>query len=131
MWNNEIKTAFNDFKWDIEDGFVYSSIAQELRNFTDGQFSSLTYNLVKSLTFEMHKEFKQTGIYFTNEAQDSSDFEGVRCNNSAQLWQFDYALIPLVLEKLYSKIPPTHKVKRHESYLEAWSIDTWKDEIGR
>lgn len=101
--------------------------AEELRSFTDGQFHSYTYDLVKSLAFEMQKEFKQTGIYFTDEAQDGSDFDGIRYNDLAKLWQFDYAVIPSTLEKLYSNKPTTHHIKRHDNYFETWHTDRWKE----
>lgn len=170
LWNDEIKTAFDNFEWTVEDnGFVYSSItqlghftskfsgvkirplvmvytsavdgtfkdnwiccellieAEELRSFEDGQFRSYTYDLVKALAFEMHREFKQTGVYFTDEAQDGSDFDGIRCNDLTKLWQFDYALIPITLDNLYSKRPEAHKVMRHENYFETWHIDRWKE----
>ncbi len=170
LWNDEIKTAFDNFEWKVEDnGFVYSSItqlghftsklsgikirplvmvytpaidetfkdnwiccellieAEELRSFEDGQFRSYTYDLVKALTFEMQKEFKQTGIYFTDEAQDDSDFDGIRCNDFTKLWQFYYALIPTTLDNLYSIRPETHNTKRHENYFETWYIDRWKE----
>lgn len=101
--------------------------AEELRSFIDGRFHSYTYDLVKSLTFEMQKEFKQTGIYFTDEAQDGSDFEGIRYNDLAKLWQFDYAVIPSTLEKFYSNKPTTHNIKRHDNYFETWHIDRWQE----
>ncbi len=74
----------------------------------------------------MQMEFRQTGIYFTDEAQDGSDFNGIRCNDSSKLWQFDYAFIPNTLESLYSKKPDTHNIKRHENYFETWYIARWK-----
>ncbi len=170
LWNDEIKTAFDNFEWKVEDnGFVYSSItqlghftsllsgvivrplvivytpaiegtfkdnwvccelvieAEELRSFEDGQFRSYTYDFVKTLTFEMQKEFKQTGVYFTDEAQDGSDFDGIRCNDLTKLWQFDYALIPTMLNNFYSIRPETHNIKQHENYFETWYIDRWKE----
>ena len=174
LWNDEIKKAFDNFEWKVEDnGFVYSSItqfeyftsklsgvkirplvmvytpaidqtfkdnwiccellieAEELRSFSDGQFYSYTYDLIKSLTFELQKEFKQTGIYFTDEAQDGSDFDGIRGNDNEKCWQFDYALIPLTLEKSYSVKPETHNIKRQEKYIEAWYADRWKESPNR
>jgi hypothetical protein len=83
-----------------------------------------TYNLVEELSSEMHKEFKQTGVYFTDEAEDGEDFDGIR-GEKEKLWQFDYALIPLALEKTYSSPPTTHKVNRLENSLEAWYISRW------
>jgi hypothetical protein len=101
--------------------------AEELRNFSNGQYHSYTYDLIKSLAIEMQKEFKQTGIYFTDEVQDGSDFDGIRENNKKKLWQFDYALIPLTLEKIYSAKPETHNIRRQENYMEAWYADRWKE----
>lgn len=97
----------------------------------DGSFQSDTFDLVKSLTFEMQREFKQTGIYFTDEAQDGSDFDGIRNNDAEQIWQFDYALIPLTLEKLYSIKPETHNIKHHKDYFEAWCVDRWQENLNR
>jgi hypothetical protein len=170
LWNDEIKTAFEDFEWKLEeDGYVYSSIMKlgyftsrfssirirplvmvytnaidesfndnwiscnllfesaELRNFTNGEFLPNTYEFIKSITTQMQKEFLQTGIYFTDEAQDGAEFQGIRCYDSTKLWQFDYALIPNLLDELYLKKPKTHELKKHENYFEAWNINRWKE----
>jgi len=100
--------------------------ADELRSFAYG-FHIYTYDLVKRLVFEMQKEFKQTGIYFTDEIQDGLEFEGINCNNPAKLWQFDYAVIPLTLEEVYSNKPMTHFIKRHDNYFETWYITRWNN----
>jgi hypothetical protein len=100
--------------------------AEKLRSFETGEYHKTTYDFVKALTSEMHKEFKQTGVYFTDEAQDGQDFDGFRNINKEKLWQFDYAIIPLTLEQTYSTPPLTHKIIRHDNYLEAWHIDRWK-----
>lgn len=166
LWNDEVKKAFDEFAWKVEDnGFVYSSIqvghfvtklsnipvrplvlvytpaidksihdnwivcnllveAEMLRSILPGDYHNTTYDFVKVLTSEMHKVFKQTGVYFTDEAQDGQDFDGIR-GNKEKLWQFDYAIIPLALEQTYSTPPLTHKIIRHDNYLEAWYIDRW------
>lgn len=97
-----------------------------LMNFVNGQYHRDIYKFIEFLIFEMRKEFKQTGIYFADEAQDGGDFDGIRCNDRTKLWQFDYAHIPHTLEHLYSIKPGTHQIKQHENYLEAWYIDRWK-----
>lgn len=167
LWNDEVKKAFDEFVWKVEDnGFVYSSVqvghfvtklsdipvrplvlvytsaidksindnwivcdllieAEKLRSFETGDYHKTTYDFVKALTLEMYTEFKQTGIYFTDEAQDGQDFDGVRNINKEKLWQFDYAIIPLTLEQTYSSPPLTHKIIRHDNYLEALYIDRW------
>jgi hypothetical protein len=168
LWNDEVKQAFDEFVWKVEDdGLVYSSIqvghfltkfsnipirplvlvytpaidktikdnwivcdllieAEKLRSFETGDYNKTTYDFVKALASEMHKEFKQTGVYFTDEVQDGQDFDGFRNVNKEKLWQFDYAIIPLTLEQTYSTPPLTHKVIHHYSYLEAWNIARWK-----
>src|SRR5688572_488915 len=118
LWNEEIKKAFDDFEWNVEDnGFIYSSIVQlghfktkysdiKVRplvmvytptidsSFTDNwmtcdllieaedlrneRYFERSYDFVETLTFEMQKEFNQTGTYFTDEAQDGQDFDGLR-----------------------------------------------------
>jgi hypothetical protein len=108
--------------WIVCDLLVES---EKLRSFKTGDYHKNPYNFVKALTSEMHKEFKQTGIYFTDEAQDGQDFDGVRNINKEKLWQFDYAIIPLTLEETYSSPPLTHKIINHNNYLEAWYIDRW------
>jgi hypothetical protein len=100
--------------------------AEKLRNFHNGQFYDTTYELIKKLSNELFIDFRQTGVYFTDEVQDCQDFDAIRCNDSHKLWQFDYALIPITLEKLYSKPPQTHKLLRFENYFESWDIERWK-----
>jgi hypothetical protein len=166
LWNDEVKKAFDEFVWKVEDnGYVYSSVqvghfvtklsdipvrplvlvytpaidktildnwitcdllieSGKLRSPESGNYKKTIYDFVKVLTSEMHKEFKQTGVYFTDEAQDGQDFVGIR-GNKEELWQFDYAIIPLTLELTYSIPPLTHKIIRHNNYLEAWYIDRW------
>ena len=99
--------------------------AEKLRSFATGNYHKITYDFVKALTLEMHKEFKQTGVYFTDEAQEGQDFAGVRNINKEKLWQFDYAIIPLTLEQTYSTPALTHKIIHHENHLEAWYFDRW------
>lgn len=167
LWNDEVKKAFNDFEWDVEDnGFIYSSTIRlsyfktkysdiEVRplvmictpaidsSFTDnwiicelligtkdlrnGEYFEKTYNMVQELTFEMQKEFKQTGTYFTDEAQDGKDFAGLRMKDKSKLWQFDYALIPLTLKDIYAEMPTTHAIIERADLLEAYHKEIWRN----
>ena len=78
------------------------------------------------MTFEMFREFRQTGIYFTDEAQDGQDFYGLRTHDKSKLWQFDYALIPLTLRQIYNDIPSTHEVIERDNALEVFYKGRWK-----
>jgi hypothetical protein len=98
----------------------------ELKDF-DGKLHDYSYDLIRKLSLEMQSEFRHTGVYFTNQSQDGSDFDGIRCGDSSKLWQFDYALIPLALADIYKNKPYTHGLKQHGNYLEIWDIEHWKE----
>ena len=102
--------------------------AEDLRN---GEYFEKTYDLIEALTFEMQREFKQTGTYFTDEAQDGQDFDGLRANDNTKLWQFDYALIPLTLKGKYSLSPTTHEVIEKEDFLIAFHKKRWTKKPNR
>lgn len=165
LWNEEVKKAFDDFEWNVEDnGFIYSSIVRlghfktkysdikvrplvmvytptidssfmdnwmtcdllvEAEGLRNERYFDRSYDLVEVLTFEMHKEFKQTGTYFTDEAQDGQDFDGLRTKDKSKLWQFDYAMIPLTLKNVYSEIPSTHLIIERADFLEAYYKERW------
>jgi hypothetical protein len=105
--------------------WIVCDLLIEIEKLRSYDYFQSTYSFVKSLTLEMHREFKQTGVYFTDEAQDGQDFDGIRNANKEKLWEFDYALIPLSLEQTYSSPPLTHKIIRHDNYLEVWNINRW------
>lgn len=101
----------------------------ELRNIGQAEYFPYVFEFVKELVSEMLKEFKHTGTYLTDEAQDGEDFDGIRCNDKSKLWQFDYAQIPLNLENLYSETPSTHLVKRNGEFFEALRVSVWNENV--
>ena len=122
VYTPNMDSTFKDY-WICCDLLVES---EKLRSSKTGEFYDSTYDLIESLAKEMQSEFKQTGIYFADEAQDGQDFDAIRNNDYSKLWQFDYALIPSTLDNLYSRPPQTHKVMRLENYLKSWYIDRWE-----
>ncbi|HTF16764.1 MAG TPA: hypothetical protein VK658_01760 [Chryseolinea sp.] len=96
--------------------------AEDLRN---EKYFHKSYDFVEKLTSEMQKEFNQTGTYFTDEAQDGQDFEGLRTKDNSKLWQFDYAVIPLTLKNVYSEIPSTHLIIERGDFLEVYCKERW------
>ncbi len=97
----------------------------DLLNMGTGEYFPTTYPLVKSLSLAVHAEFGQTGVYFTDEMQDAAELEVFAHNDHSQLWQFDYAIIPLSLAHLYNHLPATHAINKHESHIEAWNVERW------
>jgi hypothetical protein len=91
------------------------------------QFLPGALKLIKSLSLIMHKEFPETAIYFTDEEQDEEDFHAVRNNRKNELWQFDYALIPLSVSDVYFNLPKTHRIKHHKNYMVAWDFEKWPE----
>jgi hypothetical protein len=101
--------------------------ARDLWSFENEQYFPGALRLVKSLAIQMQKEFSQAAIYFTDEEQDEEEFHAFRSNSQRNLWQFDYAMIPLAQAELYANIPKTHKLKKHKNYLEAWDVEKWPE----
>jgi hypothetical protein len=70
--------------------------------------------------FELHQEFQESGIYFTDEAQDGNDFNGIRTNNFSLLWNFYAALIPNTLKKKYVNVPSNFQIIAGDEVIKAW-----------
>jgi hypothetical protein len=119
VYTPAIDSTFND-NWMTCDLLIE---AEDLRR---GDYFDKSYDLVEALTFEMFREFRQTGIYFTDEAQDGQDFDGLRANDKSKLWQFDYAIVPLTLRQIYSDTPSTHEVIERDNGLEIFYKERWK-----
>jgi len=100
-----------------------------IRDFQNGNYKELTFGFVKKLVKEMATEFNQTGVYFTDEAQDGEDFDGIRESDRNKLWNFDYALIPKKLKELYGEKPNNYGTKETENWIESWNQDNWNEKI--
>ncbi len=100
--------------------------SEQLSDLQTGEYYRHTYRIIENLVFEMSREFCQTGVYFTDEAQDGGDFNGIRTGDIKNLWQFDYALIPVSLSPLYSPIRDNYAVRNSGLFYEFWSVDKWK-----
>jgi hypothetical protein len=122
VYTKGLDKTFRDH-WIVADLLIDAGL---LRDFRTGEFYTETYGFVKSLTKELAKEFCQTGIYFTDEAQDGEDFDGIRMNDPKKLWQFDYAIIPKGLINLYKNKPDSHEIIETNDYFESWFIQRWK-----
>jgi hypothetical protein len=110
----------------FKDNWMTCDLLIEAEDLRRGEYFEKSYDLVEALTYEMFREFKQTGVYFTDEAQDGQDFDGLRTNDKSKLWQFDYALVPLTLRALYNDNPSTHEVIERGNALEIFNRARWK-----
>ncbi len=121
VYTKAVDKTFND-NWIVVDLLID---AGKLRDFKTGEFYADTYKFVKSLGRELAKDFNQTGIYFTDEAQDGEDFDGIRMNDQTKLWQFDYAIIPIGVIDLYKNKPDSHEIQKTDDYYESWFAKRW------
>lgn len=92
---------------------VFSQGSNEIKESVQGELSCLM--------FELHQEFQESGIYFTDEAQDGNDFNGIRTNNSSLLWNFYAALIPNTLKKKYVNVPSNFQIFAGDEVIKAWN----------
>jgi hypothetical protein len=115
----------------FKDNWMNCDLLIEAEDLRSDEYFEKTYDLIETLTFEMQKEFRQTGTYFTDEAQEGQDFDGLRTNDKSKLWQFDYALIPLTLKEKYSVTSGTHEVIEKEDFLVAFHKKRWTKKPNR
>jgi len=123
VYTKGLDKTFRD-NWIVADLLIET---ERLRDFRTGEFKAETYGLVKSLTKEFATEFCHTGTYFTDEAQDGEDFDGIRIPDPTKLWQFDYSIIPKGLIDLYKTKPDSHEIIETNDYFESWFTKRWKD----
>jgi hypothetical protein len=98
-----------------------------IRNFENGNYYESSFEFIRNLVNEIATEFNQTGIYFTDEAQDGEDFDGIRTTDRNKLWNFDYALIPNKLKELYGEKPNNYKIYETGNWIESWNSDNWNE----
>ena len=123
VYTKAVDETFND-NWIVCDLLIE---AEKLRDFKTGEYFNKTYEFVKNLAAELAKDFNETGVYFTDEAQDGEDFDGIRTKDQTKLWQFDYAIIPTGLVDLYKNRPDSHEIKETNNYFESWFKERWKE----
>ena len=110
----------------FKDNWMDCDLLIETEDLRQEDYFEKSYDFIEILTLEMFKEFRQTGIYFTDEAQDGQDFDGLRTGDKSKLWQFDYAMVPVTLKDIYRDIPTTHRVVERDNGLEIFYKERWK-----
>lgn len=110
-------TYWMSFQLLIRTSDVYDNISYAYKD---------VFRQVEQLCKLVAQKFTQTGVYFADEAQDGSDFDGIRNNEKSKLWQFDYAILPLKLQELYGNVPITHTIKEESGAVIAWNKHIWQ-----
>ncbi len=122
-WTTAIDKTFKD-NW-ISNVLLIET--ETIRDFKKGKYKELTFEFIKKLVKEMSTEFDQTGIYFTDEAQDGGVFNGIRTTDRNKLWNFDYVLIPKKLKELYEEKPNNYNIHESDNWIETWNSNNWNE----
>ncbi|OKP86008.1 hypothetical protein A3844_14735 [Paenibacillus helianthi] len=80
-----------------------------------GQLKDEFRTLLWAMLTRFSEEFKESGVYFTNEVTDGTPWEALVCYTKEDLWTFDAAIIPDHLIDMYNDGPEemfVHKNKR-------------------
>ncbi len=80
-----------------------------------GQLKDEFKTLLWAMLTRFSEEFKESGVYFTNEVTDGTPWEALVCYTKEDLWTFDAAIIPDHLIDMYNDGPDEmfmHKNKR-------------------
>lgn len=122
-WTPAIDETFKN-TWISCDLLIETETIWDSKN---GKYKESTFEFIKKLVNEMATEFEQTGVYFTNEAQDGEDFDGIRMTDRNKLWSFDYAIIPKKMKELYGEKPSNFSINETDNWIESWNSDNWID----
>ena len=76
-----------------------------------GTSTYTAYDTIKKIASETFKEFSQTGVYLTDSNQHGMTFDGIEIQDAELVWNFDYALVPKHIDKLFSNIPADYNQK--------------------
>ena len=100
--------------------------AEDLRSLRMWRYYPSSFDLIRALAREMFNAFKNSIIYFTDEAQDGQDFEHLCLKKDEPLWKFDYALVPIELQNIYANPPQSHQVFSNSDFFEVFFKDKWE-----
>lgn len=123
VWTPAIDHIFHSY-WISCDLLIETEAIRDLKT---GHYKEGIMELVKKLVKELAIQFDETGVYFTNEAQDGEDFDGIRMADKSKLWKFDYALIPQIMKVLYGVKPKNFKVIESGNWIECWNLNEWME----
>ena len=89
----------------------------EIVNFKTNKFTKEIGHVIWKVINKFWDYFKETGIYFTDEAQDCMALDAIHSNNSKDLYEFDLAIIPNKYEDLYKNISTDFTYKKLSDVL--------------
>lgn len=103
-------------------------------DYRTGQLKDEIKSLVWSMLSKFSEEFKQTGVYFTNEVTDGIPWEAVVCSKKDEVWAFDAAILPAHLFDVYKDgyeemfIYTNDNNTLYAARKSVWRIEPWLDD---
>lgn len=95
-----------------------------------GLLRSQHQSLIWRIMTKFSEEFKQTGVFFTNEVMDGVPWEAIVSGNKEGLWAFDAAILPVHLFDLYKDFPEDIFIYKDEKVMyvakkSVWGTEPW------
>ncbi|WP_028609789.1 hypothetical protein [Paenibacillus harenae] len=93
-----------------------------------GQLKDEHKALIWVMINKFSKEFKESGVYFTNEATDGRPWEALICGEKEGMWEFDAAILPRYLSHKYEVYPTEMFFNINENTIFVARKSLWKSE---
>jgi hypothetical protein len=99
-------------------------------NWRIGQVRSQYQSLIWRIMTKFSEEFRQTGVFFTNEAMDGAPWEALVSGQQEGLWAFDAAILPEHLFDSYKDIPKDIFICKDKELVyvareSVWGTEPW------
>ncbi|UVI27427.1 hypothetical protein [Paenibacillus spongiae] len=95
-----------------------------------GQLKEEHKSVVWTMMEKFSKEFRESGVYFTNEVTDGKPWEALICGKKAEVWTFDAAILPEHLINSYLDSQPEMftSIKANNMFVarrSVWMSEPW------
>lgn len=93
-----------------------------------GQLKDEHKSLIWTLMEQFSEHFKESGVYFTNEATDGRPWEALVCGIQENIWAFDAVILPTHLFDVYRGSPKEMFNKTNENIMYLARKSIWESE---
>ncbi|CAH1222711.1 hypothetical protein PAECIP111892_05184 [Paenibacillus auburnensis] len=128
-WTPEVIEDLKESYLEISILFMTEEIELDWRT---GELRSECQSLIWRIMTKFSEEFKQTGVFFTNEVMDGMPWEALLSGNKEGLWAFDAAILPVHLIDLYKDYPKDMFICKNDEVMfvaqkSVWGTEPWQD----
>ncbi|WP_042203227.1 hypothetical protein [Paenibacillus camerounensis] len=127
LWTPQVISELQE-SW-LEVSLLFGS-EEIVFNSSTGQLKDEHKSLLWAMMKHFSEQFKESGVYFTNEATDGRPWEALVCGAQDNMWAFDAAILPKHLFDVYRDSPKEMYLKKKGNMLcfarkSIWTSEPW------